>query len=669
MSSSSTAINILLFCFADSDAEQLATHCRRGGRIAHTQGIDTGEKLAVAICAKNWDVLIFDAEQAQLDIQRCCHILRKYQKDIPVIYMGEGDALRPPDPCVVDIINKYNMAQVVNAAFKAQSALQLRRQLEASQIALTEAEERNKLLLHDHQDPIVYITDGMVIYANAPFCEHMGYDDLDGFPIVDLITNKDQERFKSVLKKQQQNNQQQQVEISFSLANKTELKTRILCDSAHYQGEDCIQIAIHKTTEGSAINGVDNTTRMSSKHQFLALLQEFVEQERNSNSSLVLISIDHFSKLRHSTSLNDVEYLVEALSNLVRRGMPAQHYGRVADDMIAAIAHHVASDTALEMALELGKTIESEIFEVRKQSLQCTTSIAILPINHLTPPKATLLLDTVFDGAEKVYHAGGNNAEICRRERQQLKSNATVDEVIADSMANNRLSLLFQPLVNLGASNGDHYEASLHIKDWVEGEITAGEMLRAIEREPENTQLDHWIVVEATKQLAKERLAGQDIKLIINLSGNVFHDREFCAWLSVAFKAAGLPPSSVILQFSEESIADALKQALDFTTQLQKLGASLAVRNFGRAKQGNKFLSHIHPALVKPGFRPTDMPTDQQIRDMIQHARLLNSQILIPNVGSAATLAMLWQLGPDFIQGSYVNEPMPIMNYEFAAFG
>ncbi|WP_339676196.1 EAL domain-containing protein [uncultured Zhongshania sp.] len=669
MSSSNTAINILLFCLADSDAEQLVTHCRRGGRIAHTFGIDTGEKLAAAICDSDWDVLIFDAEQSQLDIQRCCHILRKYHKDIPVIYVGEGDALQPPDPDVVDMINKYNMAQIVNAAFKAQSALGVRRELATTKTALSEAEERNQLLLNDHQDPIAYITDGMVIYANTPFCEQMGYDDLDGFPIVDLITNKDQERFKNVLKKQRQHNEHQQFEISFFLSNRSEFKTHIVCDSAHYEGEDCIQISIVKPSDKDKSNGVDNTTRMSSKHQFLTLLQEFIENERNSDSSLILMSVDHFSKLRHSTSLIDVELLIEALSNRVRTNLPAQHYGRVADDMIAAIAHHVSSDTALEMAMELVKAIESEIFEVRKQSLQCTASIAVMPINHLTPPKASLLLDTAFDGAEKIYHAGGNNAEICRRDRQQLDRNTAPDDVITESMNNNRLSLLFQPLVNLGASSGDHYEATLNINDWVEGEITAGEMLRAIEREPENTQLDHWIVVEATKQLAKERLAGQDLKLIINLSGNVFHDPEFCSWLSVAFKAAGLPPSSVILQFSEESIADALKPALDFATHLQKLGSSLAVRNFGRAQKGNKFLSHIRPALVKPGYRAADMPTDEQIRDMVQHAKTLNSQIVIPNVSSAATLAMLWQLGPDFIQGSYVNEPMPSMNYEFAAFG
>ncbi|MFT5887546.1 MAG: EAL domain-containing protein (putative c-di-GMP-specific phosphodiesterase class I) [Zhongshania sp.] len=81
--------------------------------------------------------------------------------------------------------------------------------------------------------------------------------------------------------------------------------------------------------------------------------------------------------------------------------------------------------------------------------------------------------------------------------------------------------------------------------------------MRVSEREPANNKLDRWIVVEATKQLAKERGTGQDLKLIINLSGNVFHDLEFCSWLSVAFKAAGLSPSSVMLQVNEESIANA----------------------------------------------------------------------------------------------------------------
>ncbi|MBB5188965.1 EAL domain-containing protein (putative c-di-GMP-specific phosphodiesterase class I)/GGDEF domain-containing protein [Zhongshania antarctica] len=666
--SNDTAINILLFCLADNDAEQIIACCRRAGRVAHTQGIETGEKLAEVILEKQWDVLIFDAERSQLDVQRCGHILRKHQVDISLIFMGEGDPLNPPDPAVTDIISKYDVPQIVGAALREQRSQTLRRQLKQREIDLKEAEGRNELLLADHLDPLAYITDGMIIYANPPFCEHMGNEDLEGFPIVDLITNKDQDRFKNALKKQQLNKDQQQLEISFAHSDGREIKTLITCNSANYDGEACIQLSLNINDSNNQFNGVDLSTQMSNKYRFQEVLQEFIENERNSDSSLILLSLDRFSKLRQSSSLLDVEKILEAISKHVREVMPAQFYGRVADDMIAAICHHVSSDAALEMGLELCKTIENDIFEIKKKSLQCTASIAIMPINHLTPPRASVLLDTLFHGAEKIFLAGGNNAEICHRERQQLSTLDAATSLASEALNQGRLTLLFQPMINLGNADGDHYEASLDIKDWVEGEVTAGELLRVIEQEPDNNKLDHWIVVEATKQLAKERQTGQDLKLIINLSGNVFHDPEFCSWLSVAFKAAGLPPSSVILQFNEESIANALKPALNFAQQLQKMGSALSVRNFGRAQKGNKFLSHIQPHLVKPGFRKTDTPSDEQIKDIVAQAKMLKSRVLIPNVGSAATLAMLWQLGPDFIQGSYVNEPMPSMNYEFASF-
>ena len=337
--------------------------------------------------------------------------------------------------------------------------------------------------------------------------------------------------------------------------------------------------------------------------------------------------------------------------------------------MIAVIAHHVPSQRALEMANELLRAIEGEIFEVRKQSQQCTLSAIILPINHLTAPHAASLMDNGYDSLQRLAQSGGNHAEIYHRDRQQLQSRGSISDVIDEAFADERLQILFQPIINLSEADGDYYESFLDIRDWQEGEVTAGEMLRAIEGDPGNNKLDRWIVVETTKQLAKRRGDGDDINLTINLSGNVFHDEEFCSWLGVAMKAAGLPGSAVTLQFSEESIANSLKPALDCCRQLADMGVGVAVRNFGRSKGGNKFLQHVQPRLIKPGVRKTDSLSTEEIRDIIEGGRRLNSRVLIPNVSSAASLAVLWQLGPDFIQGSYVQDPSPEMSYEFATFG
>ncbi|MFT5887547.1 MAG: GGDEF domain-containing protein [Zhongshania sp.] len=208
---------------------------------------------------------------------------------------------------------------------------------------------------------------------------------------------------------------------------------------------------------------------MNSKQRFQEILQDFVENERNSNSSLILNSLDHFSKIRHSTSLLEVENLVASTANLVRNIMPAQHYGRVADDMIAAIAHHMPSEQVLEMGHELCKAVEAEIFEIKTQSLQCTISIAVMPINPLTPPRAAAIMDEAFHGLENIYADGGNQAGICQRERQQLDNKDAAISVSNKAHKANRLMLLFQPMINLGSAEGDHYEASLEIRDWVEG--------------------------------------------------------------------------------------------------------------------------------------------------------------------------------------------------------
>ncbi|MAY38955.1 EAL domain-containing protein [Spongiibacter sp.] len=664
-----SANKLLFIGLSDDDAEDIVSTFRRAGKVAHTRSISDGPQLEKLLGDERWDLIFFDAMRSSLPIEQCGKILRHLSCDLPLIYLNDDEGLPLPDEAVSLILSSHNRSRLFMLAQRELQALETRRELTATQQALQEEQQRNSLLLNTHQDAVCYITDGMIIYANELFCQRMNQEELDGFPIVDLIANKDQERFKNALKKQSQTDQGTQFEVSFVDADNQEFKASIHCDNASYDGEACIQLTLHDNSTEAATGHLDPSTGLANRRYFQQLLQDFVDTQRNSNSTLLILKLDNFSKHRHDLKLSGVELLFEHLSERIQTLLPAQHYGRITDDMIAVIAHHVPSQRALEMANELLRAIEGEIFEVRKQSQQCTLSAIILPINHLTAPHAASLMDNGYDSLQRLAQSGGNHAEIYHRDRQQLQSRGSISDVIDEAFADERLQILFQPIINLSEADGDYYESFLDIRDWQEGEVTAGEMLRAIEGDPGNNKLDRWIVVETTKQLAKRRGDGDDINLTINLSGNVFHDEEFCSWLGVAMKAAGLPGSAVTLQFSEESIANSLKPALDCCRQLADMGVGVAVRNFGRSKGGNKFLQHVQPRLIKPGVRKTDSLSTEEIRDIIEGGRRLNSRVLIPNVSSAASLAVLWQLGPDFIQGSYVQDPSPEMGYEFATFG
>ncbi len=663
------AINLLIIGLSDGDSEQIITAFRKAGRVTHTERISDNAQLDEALRKSEWHLIILDERTENLSLEQCSRSIAQSGSGIPILMVSEGAADHAiGDPDLAGVFAHHELHHLCRAALREIAALQTRREMTELQTALEEARQRNELLLSDHSDPVCYITDGMIIHANPQFCERLGIEELDGFPIVDLLANKDQERFKNLLKKQAQSPDQQRLELNFVQGDGGEFTTLLCCDNASYDGEKCIQLTLQSGETNANEGQLDANTGFSNRNHFRGQLQDFLEHQRNSNGALMLVAIDHFARHRQGLGLQGSEQLAQQVGQQVQQRLSYQHIGRVADDMFAVVASHMPSNEAMQQAEDLLQATETQVFEINKKSLQCTLSAAIFPINHLTAPDANEALSCCFGYLTQISGETGNCAGIYTKERQQLSRNESIDDMISEAFADQRFRLLFQPMINLGDAQGDHYEVFLDIKNWQEGEVTAGEVMRVIERDPLNNKLDRWIIIEATRLLAQKQLNDENTKLVINLSSNVFHDVEFCAWLGVALKAAGLADHSLTLQFSEESIANSLKPAIEFSRQVSELGLGISVRNFGRYEGGNKFLHQIGPSLVKPGARKSDSLSSEDIRSFIQLARTLNSRILIPNVTSASILAALWQLGPDFIEGSYVHEPLPSMDYEFSAF-
>ena len=658
-------LKLLLCGVSDGDSDRIISQFRRAGFAARHLNIDDGDALSDAL-KQSWDLLIYDAERAQLDIAYCASLLGREPLDLPLLYLDSCDPLEPPNPVISSCCRKDDGNQFIQLALLEIGGLHLRRELAERQTALDEIAQRNSLLLDAHQDALCYFTDGMIIRANAAFCEQFGHEQLDGFPVVDLIANRDQERFKNILRRQAKG-EDQKFSISMLHSNGEDREVSVALSSAKYDGEDCVQFALLETQTAQS-SGIDNMTGLLQYDVFHLQLQTFLENERNSGSTVLLFALDDYPALRKRVGISGAQDALAHLATVLRHSLTAQAFGRIGDNMIAALAHHVAGDRALEMANEVCRKVQAEILEIDRQSLQYTTSAVVLPINHLTTAHADQQINSLARYVLELSDSGGNAAEIYQRERQQLQRDESVAALVSEAMADNRLHMLYQPVINLGDAVGDYYETSLGIQDWTEGEVTAGELLREVERDPTNNTLDRWILVEATKQLAKSRLTGQDVRLIINLSCNVFHDDEFCGWLAVALKAAGIPGNALTLQFNEQSIVNALKPAQSCYKQLKSMHIGFGVRNFGRLEPANQFLHTLRPSIVKPSSRASDAILADDIRESVRNARTLNSRIIIPHVASAATLAMLWQLGPDFIQGSYIQEPAPNMDYSFAQF-
>ena len=239
-----------------------------------------------------------------------------------------------------------------------------------------------------------------------------------------------------------------------------------------------------------------------------------------------------------------------------------------------------------------------------------------------------------------------------------------IQEYIEDGV----FSLMFQPVVSLRGSSGDHYEAQLIIRE--DGnKIDVNEFLSKLNFQNVNTRLDRWILLEATKKLALKRDNGEDIRLFINQTSNTLQDQTLLPWLSVALKAGNLPPEALIFQFREEDINDLLKPAGQFAENLKETGCQMSIAGYGTNPEPHKALAHLSPGFIKIAEQYTTALSKTNnidpLKEIVSKAAETETKAIISHVENAASLASLWQIGVDFIQGDYMAPPSPSMDYEF----
>lgn len=673
----SNTIRLLLMGVRDEDGAHLTSIFRRIGYASRIESARDSHQLVQALSRDSCDLVVLNSDNSPLDADSCAEQIVKSEKDVPLILVGDTDKLNRAKQPAVDIVDADDLERLAHSCLREYRTLAVRRQLADQREKLRQSEERNALLLSQTDEAIAYVADGMVINTNEHFSRTFGYDstaELDCTPLIDLIHIDDQDRVKNALKGQAAG-KTTRLSVKAVGADDREFSITLSLQQAKYDGEDCIQLSVGETsTDNATVSAVDPATGFANAPAFLEELQDVVQHGLGGSNEgvLMLVSPDRFHTLRSQLGLQNAQLLIADLADMLRAEAPDLSFGRVGDDLIAAIWRDVDTGAALKKAKRLCRSAEKRIVELDGQSQQYTVTISITAIVPLNAPSAEHLLDIGFGACENIRHeagGAGNDAGVYVRQRQRLKRSEKVGRLIEEARADQRLQLLFQPLVSLAEDEGDHYEVLLDLREQEEDEISGMEMLAAVERQADgNTELDRWIIVESTKRLAETHNHNSNTRLIINLTCNVFQDKSLLPWLKVALKAAELPANSLIFQFNAICVSNHLKAAKDFSRELQQMGCLFTVRGHGSSVELAQVIKQLNPAYAKidNALHGKHRLSTEDLRATINTVRSHGAKAIVPGVDSAATLAALWQMQPDYIQGKYVHDASTEMDYEFA---
>jgi len=678
-------IRLLILEDSQNEAERLVSLFRNAGQATRVHRLTSSDDLAEAL-KQTWDLLINAPQSENLDPSEAISAIRRQAKDIPILQLTAGNDAEAITEALMlgaqDALPQGEDEWLLLVANRELANLEERRARRSAEVALREAEKRCQLLLDSSVDAIAYVHDGMHIYANRAYLELFGYEDvedLEGMPMIDLISGTDQSRFKTFLKNYQSMEGSAELACGGVRADGDTLKIRMHFSPAAYDGEPCIQVVIRAENDSAElqklreISSQDPVTGLLNRNSFLEVLDTAVERAINAGqpASLAYIRVDRFAALQADIGLTDSDQLLNQLATLLRGHFPGEaQLARYADDVFAVLQPGVIPQQAEPELRKLLTKVEGQLLDVGGRTVQTTLSIGVAGLDEKTAKaqdaieRAHRCADELSDGnALKLYNpadelaAAANRGDIVAMLKQALESNS--------------FRLLFQPIISLRGDSFEHYEVLLRLLDPQGVEVPPNEFLSTAADVGLAAKIDRWVILNSIKLLAEHRAKGHRTRLFLHLSAASIQDPSLLPWLGVVLKASRLPGDSLAFEFGEADAVAYLKPAKALAQGLNGLGCRTALAQFGCVLNPFNTLKHLDAEFIKVDGSYTQDLTRQEnqeaLKALLAELHEQQKQSIVPFVESATVLATLWQAGVSYIQGHYLQGPSQSMDYDFAS--
>ena len=688
MQQKNETIRLLILHEVPDEAEQLVNAIRNSGRATRAHRITDEDDLIENLKNQQWDLCLCRPETEDLSALQVIGHIQRLNKDIPVIMLFDQidsdlmiEALENGAQAAVPQEERDWLLLVVGREIFNLNERRLRRRAEVN---LRESEKRCQLLLDNSRDAIAYIIDGMHTYANRSYVELFCYqdpDDVAGIPIMDMVAPVDKSKFKDFLRDYNSSENRKQNDFGFQGIT-TEGKifsAQMALSAATYDGEPCTQLIIRTHAADAElqeklreITSQDLLTGMFNRTAFLQELDKVVQQANQTRqaAAVYFIGIDNFAKVKSNVGIGGADLVLSDIAGIMRQNALADDIlARFGDDEFSIICKEGDPDKLVKHGEDIRKAIENHLASVQGRTIQVTVSIGIAIINETTP-NGQEIVDLAHQSADKAraMNNGQGNAVQIHKEVSKAQHTDT-SKSLKQAIEHGLLKVLFQPIISLHGETGETYEVLLRLLDPSGKEASISDYLGGSEPNL-NIKLDRWVIIEATKRLTQHRAKGHDTSLVINITADTLGDPNFPTWLSVALNASGLPPTCLTFQISETDATMYLSKAKDFSSALHDLNCRIALSRFGCSLNPFNTLKHMDVDIIKldASFiqEIRNEENKKQLKALVAEAQEMNKLTIAPFVESAVVLSTLWQVGVSYVQGYYLQQPMPDMNYDFS---
>jgi diguanylate cyclase (GGDEF)-like protein/PAS domain S-box-containing protein len=301
------------------------------------------------------------------------------------------------------------------------------------------------------------------------------------------------------------------------------------------------------------------------------------------------------------------------------------------------------------------------------QALTVARDIRVLLGEHAVgPPLVASVGIATFTGTEEVtadevlacadialYEAKEDGGDQARVYAGQASGALSSVERIRAAIAEERFVLYGRPIVDLRSGTAIHHELLVRMVGEHGGLIEPSAFLPTAERFGLVQAIDRWVTVEGLR-LAR---AGQRVAIV--LSGHSIGHEPILAAVREAV-AGGVAPAGVMFSIGEAAAMTNIGAARAFTAELNGLGCSVALSDFGKGFGSFTLVRHVPARYLKIDIDfMRDLATNRSDRSLLRAiigiAHSLGTLTIAAGVEDERALALVRTIGVDFAQGAHVG--------------
>ena len=670
------AVPIIVLAKRPERCEAINSILRNAGHAAHCTWKSTLREFKEQLEHSEPYMIVIVGDDSSLDdvvkISRQCEtqpsvVLVTAQTDEEAI----ADAMLRGARDVVSMTQTDRLSSVLQRELRSS---QLERSLKVANAAVEDFQRQLQTLIENSPDAMSLVQEGIILQANAAWLELFGFareDDLIRQPLLDLFLENDHEALKGAVTACQDGKWIDHAVRVAGIGNDDgSLSLDLRFELAEHEGEPAVRIRVapaavgQKTTRLKLENAssIDPVTNIFSRAYFLNLLSETLKQSNSGGvRAFAYIKPDKFGKVSADIGPYASDELLREFAQLLKHIIhPNDLHGRLGGNLFGILLNRGNQRDVEAWANAVCEKVAENIFEISDKSISLTCTIGIVMAESEDEEPSELVSNGQRAHSEG-RRQGGNRVYVHVPDKTDTTSQR-YDKVwvrhIKSALMENRFRLVHQPIANLQGETQGMYDVFVRMLDERDNEVLPSEFLPAAERNKLMKNIDRWVVGAALAMCA----AKKPTRLFVRLSGDSVKDRSLSKWLRSQLDASGADPDRVCFQVTEEVAYKQMKETKRLVTDIFQLGFKFAIEHFGIGPQPVQVISHLPIDYVKiDGSLMQGLSLNQTKRntvaELLQEAKTRNIATIAERVEDANTIAVLWQLGLQFMQGHYVQEP------------